>query len=130
MKRYLEIFSLVFLALLIGVGSSGISVNKMTCFTSGKVVRSLEKEFCCTGNDMPTENAVLSSSCCDYQETDFKVNNFLVNNTLVQFGAPLVATVCFAIPMPQFEFLSQRWIFEIPPLPSTERLAKLCKLLI
>lgn len=130
MKRYLEIFSLIFLALLIGMGSSGISVNKMTCFTSGKVVRSLTKDFCCIGNDLPTENAVLSSSCCDYQETDFKVNNFLVNKTLIQFAAPLVAVYCLSIPIPQFEFLSQKWLFEIPPLPATERLAKLCKLII
>jgi len=130
MKRILEIVSVFFIALSLTVGAAGISLHKMSCLESGKVSVSIEKLICCPDDFLPVTETTLSATCCEFDQSDFKIHTFESKLRVFQWVAPLVAapvltTLPLSISERQFNFL-----FEVPPLPPAERLALLCSYLI
>jgi hypothetical protein len=130
MKRILEIISVFFIALSLTLGAAGVSLHKMSCLESGKVSVSIEKLICCPDDFLPVTETTLSATCCEFDQSDFKIHSFESKLRVFQWIAPLVVHHVITTPP---SFISERnnnILFEVPPLPPAERLALLCSYLI
>jgi hypothetical protein len=125
-KRQLNIALSLLLVLVVMAGSGGISLYKMSCYTSGNVAFSLEKDFCCAPEKSASEQSRLEPVCCNFDQLDFKVSAYdyqLKQDQPVPFQAALVFLVIrFFQPQPLVPVFEA----DIPPLTATGRLAMLC----
>lgn len=125
-KRQLNIALSLLLVLVVVAGSGGFSLYKMSCYTSGNVAFSLEKDFCCAPEKSETAQSRLEPVCCDFDQLDFKVSAYDYQVKQDQ-PVPIQTALVFLI----FHFFhpeQQVPVFEtdIPPLTATGRLAMLC----
>lgn len=130
MRSSMQTITAVLLSLATFFGSAGLSLHKMACLDSGKVAFSLEKDFCCAGDEDPSELPVFEAVCCEFDQLDFTVSDFDFNKSTSQAAAIIPSVEMTYIPV--FSVCTKAPLYEelIPPLPHSERLTLLCRFII
>lgn len=126
MKRQLNIALSLLLVLVVMAGSGGFSLYKMSCYTSGNIAFSLEKDFCCAPEQSSSEQSRLEPVCCNFDQLDFKVSAYDYQVKQDQ-PVPVQAALVFLV----FRFFQPEPIVpvfeaDIPPLTAIGRLIRLC----
>jgi len=119
-KRFFKNIISLFLSILLLSATSGVTISKMVCLSSGNASYSLTKINDCCEDD--SEGIVIKKSCCAFSSTqlDLDVEATSYNKSYNSFGQQVFQPVClnllFQIEMPEIEFL----VYQSPPpnLPS------------
>jgi hypothetical protein len=106
MKTVLKFSLVLFLCTAILFSSTGITVFKMVCGSSGKELLSLEQfEDCCEGEEQ--DKTLLDEKCCDFSAQTFKLSTLHKTEFKLVFSE-LFTSLNFYQYLPEVQFSANK----------------------